>query len=102
MKQPETPADNDKRQQPLAPATCSAWASVKENLPDWETDRDNPGDTVSRYMVIFHHGQPSDTGNPPQMFLADTARFHFPTGEWCWRESKWPVTHWQPMPNEKS
>jgi DNA segregation ATPase FtsK/SpoIIIE-like protein len=24
MKQPETPADNDKRQQPLAPATCSA------------------------------------------------------------------------------
>ena len=71
----------------------SAFIAVTARLPEWKTDRECPGDTVSRCMVVLHVGA--------SLIAADIACFHFPTGAWCWRETKWPVTHWAQLPNQR-
>lgn len=68
----------------MTTATLVQGEKAKAAAPVWETDREHPGDTVSRRMRVV--GADGET---------ETARYHFPTGEWCWREGRWPVVSWR-------
>ncbi len=50
-------------------------------------DRDHPGDTVSHLVQIFGK----------KCGEKETGRFHFPTGDWCHRDSTWDVVSWRDL-----
>ena len=66
------------------------WIACADALPDWDKDRDHPGDTISRVMEVRN--------NDDFEFVREGfACFHFPTNEWSKRNASetWPVTHWR-------
>ena len=66
------------------------WIPVSERLPSEEADKTHPGDTISKWLVVFSPG-----------CIPEIARLHWPTNSWETPDKMWPqlpITHWLPLP----
>ena len=65
------------------------WIPGSE-LPSEKLDKQHPGDTVSKWLVVQSDG-----------YVPEIARFHWPTNSWETPDKMWPtlpIIYWMPLP----